>query len=64
MLNINDRVSRQIEIGKPERRYGIITNKYRARQGVMTTPINIFDIKWDDGEEGKGYFEVSLQKEK
>ncbi len=64
MLKVGDRVSRQIELFKPERRYGKIVKIYRSRQGCMTTPIKLYDIKWDNVEEiGLAYFEVSLQKE-
>lgn len=33
MINEGDKVSRQINIGEPERRYGVIVNKYKSRQG-------------------------------
>lgn len=63
MLKEGDRISRQIDIGQPPRRYGVIIKKYKSKQGCTTTPITIFDIKWDNGEIGIGYFEVSLQRE-
>ena len=64
MLKIGDRVSRQINIGEPERRYGNIIEIYRTTQGIGFTPHKLYAIKWDDEENiQKGYLEVSLQKE-
>ena len=63
MLKVGDKVSRQIELFKPPRRYGNITEIYKSKQGVGFTPMTMYAIKWDDGEIGRDYFEVSLQKE-
>jgi hypothetical protein len=64
MFKLGDRVSRQIDIGQPPRRYGTIVKVYKCKQGIGFTPHNIYDIKWDNiGEVGIGYLEVSLQKE-
>jgi hypothetical protein len=63
-LNVKDRVSRQIEIGKPERHFGNITEKYKSKQGVGFVPITLFAVKWDDKDNiERGYMEEGLQKE-
>lgn len=65
MLKIGQRVSRQIEIGKPERRYGEIVNRYKSKQGVGFIPITLYDVKFDNsGIVEKGFMEEYLQVEK
>jgi len=64
MLKLNDRVSRQIEIGRPERKFGIIIEIYKSKQGFVYTPMRLFAVRWDNiGNEERGYFEEGLQKE-
>lgn len=63
MIKLNDRVSKQIEIGKPARKYGTIVEKYKSSQGITHAPITLFSIKWDNEGIRRGYTEERLQKE-
>lgn len=63
MLKVGDKISRQMFIEGPKRKHGVITEIYKSRQGFYHTPQKLYAIKWDDGIEDRGYFEVSLEKE-
>lgn len=63
MLKVGDKVSRQINIGEPERKHGIITEIYKSKQGFYHTPQKLYAVRWDDGIEDRGFFEVSLERE-
>lgn len=63
MLKVGDRVSRQLSPNEL-RKYGVIVEKYKTRQGIGFTPFTMFAIKWDNIEKvERGYLEQYLQKE-
>ena len=65
MLKIGDRVSSQIDIGKPAVHYGVIVEIIRSRPSFENISYKLFTVKWDDVEEvKKGYFESGLQIER
>jgi hypothetical protein len=64
MLKIGDRVSRNIMLSKPERKYGEVVEIYKSKQGMGYSPTRLYAVKWDGEKEiQRGYFEEGLQKE-
>lgn len=64
MLQEGARVSRQAEIGKPERRYGNVVRKYRTRQTSSGPGFFLYDVLFDgETEPSIGHLEECLQKE-
>jgi hypothetical protein len=63
-LKVGDRVTRQIELGQPARKAGIIVNVYKTKQSSQTNPYNLYAIRWDGDEQiYRGYSAISLERE-
>lgn len=62
-FEVNDRVSRQIEIGKPARKTGTIVIKYKSSQGTYAAPYWLYAIRWDGVDQvERGHLEQGLEK--
>jgi hypothetical protein len=62
-FEIGDRVSTQIEIGKPERKQGTVVERYKSRQSTYSASFWLYSVRWDGGDTKTiGHLEVSLEK--
>lgn len=61
-LKVGDRVSRQINIGQPERKQGTITDVYFSKPSSTSPPRRLYAVKWDNGVEDRGYFQEGLER--
>lgn len=63
-LQEGDRVSRIIEIGRPDRRCGYVTKKYKSAQSSYSCTYWLYEVQFDNASEPeRGFMEHGLQKE-
>jgi hypothetical protein len=59
-----DRVTRQVELGKPERKAGVIIDKYLSAQSSQSAPFTLYSVRWDDSHKiERGYIAERLERE-
>lgn len=62
MIEVGDIVSRQIEIGKPLRKFGKVLEKYKSAQSSTSHGHWLYKVQWDDKSVEAGYMEHGLEK--
>lgn len=63
MYKVGDRVTRQMEIGKPPRKTGTITEILRSKLSSTSGNFPLYTVLWDGVEVAeKGHFEQYLER--